>query len=107
MPQFNKTVSQLARPQLLSAATAFGLEASGSVIELRKRLKAYLAQNEDLMDNPDYRPLFSRAQRACFDSYPPAWGGIDSGDTPDPEDANGPNDDSDIAETPRRKPRRN
>ncbi|KAF8189225.1 hypothetical protein K438DRAFT_1763966 [Mycena galopus ATCC 62051] len=83
MPQFNKTVSQLTRPQLLSALAAFGLDTSGPVTTLCSRLKEYLKDNEDLMDSPEYRPLFSPAQRTQYDTYPPAWGGIEEAPVPD------------------------
>jgi hypothetical protein len=105
MPQFTKTVSQLSRAQLLSAATAFQLDNTGSVTALRARVKAHIDSHEDLMGDPDYRPLFSPTQRRRYPAYPAPWGCIDAtpctpGDQSD-EDDDADDDDLDEAdETP-------
>ncbi|KAJ6526687.1 hypothetical protein B0H19DRAFT_1275541 [Mycena capillaripes] len=84
MPLFKKTVSQLTRAELLLALGEFDIEdISGNISALRTRLKAHLAANEDLMDNPDYISLFSREQRTRYAEYPPAWGGIGDDDEDD------------------------
>lgn len=91
MPAFTKTVSQLTRPDLLSAANVFSLDATGSVAALRARLKAHIDANEHFMGNSNYYPLFSREQRAHWDARtpsptPPPWGGFDTETSPPPED---------------------
>ncbi|KAJ7844334.1 hypothetical protein B0H13DRAFT_1908950 [Mycena leptocephala] len=101
MPQFTRTVSQPSRAQLLSAATAFQLDNTGTgVTALRARVKAHIDSHEDLMGDPDYRPLFSPTQRRRYPAYPAPWGGIDA--TPStPRDQSDEDDDLDEAdETP-------
>lgn len=71
MPTFTKTVSQLTRPDLLSAANVFSLDATGSVAALRARLKAHIDANEHFMGNSNYYPLFSREQRCSLGSSVP------------------------------------
>ncbi|KAJ7618342.1 hypothetical protein DFH06DRAFT_1363882 [Mycena polygramma] len=81
MPQFTKTVSQLVRHELLSAAQAFNLDTTGNVTAIRARVKAHIDANEDLMNNADYHSLFSREQRnrfAALTPNPSTWDGIRS-----------------------------
>ncbi|KAJ7629254.1 hypothetical protein DFH06DRAFT_1141249 [Mycena polygramma] len=81
MPQFTKTVSQLVRHELLSAAQAFNLDTTGNVTAIRARVKAHIDANEDLMNNTDYHSLFSREQRnrfAALTPNPSTWDGIRS-----------------------------
>ncbi|KAK6995855.1 hypothetical protein R3P38DRAFT_3425598 [Favolaschia claudopus] len=63
MVQFDTTVSQLKRAQLVSAADEFQLDNTGTVVELRKRIKDHIEANLDYMDNPNYARLFPRHQR--------------------------------------------
>ncbi|KAK7006802.1 hypothetical protein R3P38DRAFT_2775896 [Favolaschia claudopus] len=85
MVQFDTTVSQLKRAQLVSAADEFQLDNTGSVIELRKRIKAHIEANLQYMDNPDYARLFPRHQRLEWDARshhsptPPPEGGSGGG----------------------------
>jgi hypothetical protein len=65
MPAFTKTVSSLSKAELLSAAATFHFDATGSVNDLRARLKAHMAANKAaIMANPDHAPLFTRRERA-------------------------------------------
>lgn len=66
MAHFIKTVSQLTRDELLSAADNFDLSQTGNVTTLRKRVKAHIDANEHYMNNPRYIGLFSRQQRARY-----------------------------------------
>jgi hypothetical protein len=43
MPAFTKTISSLSKAELLSAAATFHFDATGSVDDLRTRLKAHMA----------------------------------------------------------------
>ncbi|KAJ7921788.1 hypothetical protein B0H13DRAFT_2414142 [Mycena leptocephala] len=45
MPAFTKTISSLSKAELLSAAATFHFDATGSVDDLRTRLKAHMAAN--------------------------------------------------------------
>ncbi|KAJ7619251.1 hypothetical protein B0H17DRAFT_1340801 [Mycena rosella] len=85
MPRFTKTVSQLSRPELLSALTTFAEDTTGSATALRARLKAYIDANEDLMGDTDYWHLFTREQRTRYANRPP---------TPPPWDGIAPNQDA-------------
>ncbi|KAJ7436124.1 hypothetical protein FB451DRAFT_1194133 [Mycena latifolia] len=91
--------------ELAGATTAFQLDNTGSVTALRARVKAHIDSHEDLMGDPDYRPLFSPTQRRRYPAYPAPWGGIDAtpstpGDQSD-EDDDADDDDLDEAdETP-------
>ncbi|KAJ7128281.1 hypothetical protein C8R46DRAFT_824588, partial [Mycena filopes] len=90
---------QLNRLQLIAAANEFGLDSTGTNIVLRALLKDHLNNNEDLMDNPDYRPLFSRAQRTQYEAYPAPWGGIETTPVPeDPDESGGSEPDFDEPE---------
>ncbi|KAJ7815762.1 hypothetical protein B0H13DRAFT_2293318 [Mycena leptocephala] len=77
MPAFTKTVSSLSKAELLSAAATFHFDATGSVNDLRARLKAHMA-------NPDHAPLFTRRERAEWPGRsespdPSSWHGIGGG----------------------------
>ncbi|KAJ7055347.1 hypothetical protein C8F01DRAFT_464922 [Mycena amicta] len=78
--QFNKTVSALNRGELVQALTLWDLDTDGAVKVLRNRLNEHLRRNQHLMDNPGFRPLFTRDQRRAYDAqHGPqglAWGGV-------------------------------
>jgi hypothetical protein len=98
MAHFTKTVSQLTRDELLSAADNFDLAQTGNVTTLCKRVKTHIDANEHYMDNPRYVRLFSPQQQARYAAHsasptPPPWGGIGAG-TPDSDNSSSESGDS-------------
>ncbi|KAJ6502854.1 hypothetical protein C8R47DRAFT_217404 [Mycena vitilis] len=100
MPTFTKTVSQLNRAELVSAANIFNLDAGGLVTILRARIKAHIDENQHYMDNPNYEHLFSRHQRAQYATRartptPPPWNGIGADPSTPPVSDDGSDEDED------------
>ncbi|KAJ7501372.1 hypothetical protein B0H11DRAFT_2373528 [Mycena galericulata] len=108
MPHFSKTVSQLTRDELVSAANVFDLDTTGSVTALRARVKAHIDDNEHYMGNANYWHLFTRRQRNSWSNRSPSptpssWGGIESETPATPESiaVNLPDsDDNSVLEPP-------
>lgn len=90
---FKKTLSSPLKVDLQRLAGQFGLDDSGSVNDLRKRLKSYLDDNaETLASNPTYSRLYSTSDRVrlqisnsrapagprddSISGNPPSWHGI-------------------------------
>ncbi|KAJ7064505.1 hypothetical protein C8F01DRAFT_1353864 [Mycena amicta] len=77
--QFKKTVTTM-RGEIIQALAHWNLDATGIAKVLAQRLKDHLRDNEHLMSNPNFRPLFTKTQRTADDAEhgPPvgAWGGL-------------------------------
>ncbi|KAJ7703510.1 hypothetical protein B0H17DRAFT_1175764 [Mycena rosella] len=86
MPKFTKTVTSLNSSQLLSAAADFGLTvpARPKLAQLKALVKAHTSTHPELMQDPDYAPLFTKRvrdtyfARASLTPSERSWYGIDA-----------------------------